>query len=38
MFIERDEAMKAALAPTAFKFAAAKYFPDWKNDPRFRQD
>ncbi len=38
MFTERDEAMKAALAPQAFKFAAAKYFPDWKNDPRYRQN
>jgi radical SAM superfamily enzyme YgiQ (UPF0313 family) len=32
---ERTNAMKAALTPMAFKFAAAKYYPDWKSDPDY---
>jgi radical SAM superfamily enzyme YgiQ (UPF0313 family) len=34
---ERNEKMKNALTPEAFRFAAAKYFPEWKDDHRFRQ-
>jgi radical SAM superfamily enzyme YgiQ (UPF0313 family) len=37
MFQSRHEAMKATLAPDAFSFAASKYFPEWKNDPRYSQ-
>lgn len=38
MFNQRGEAMKASLAPRAFKFAAAKYFMEWRDDPRYKQD
>jgi radical SAM superfamily enzyme YgiQ (UPF0313 family) len=37
MLAERSEQLKATLAPAAFKYAASKYFLDWKNDPRFTQ-
>jgi hypothetical protein len=38
MFNDRGEAMKASLSPQAFKFAAAKYFMEWRDDPRYNQD
>jgi radical SAM superfamily enzyme YgiQ (UPF0313 family) len=37
MMRERDGRLRAALAPAAFDFAAWKYFPEWQNDPRYRQ-
>ena len=33
MLEERSDAMKAALTPLAFRFAAAKYYPEWKSEP-----
>jgi radical SAM superfamily enzyme YgiQ (UPF0313 family) len=38
MFEERQERLKATLSLDAFKFAASKYFREWKNDPRYGQD
>ncbi len=35
MLQDRQEEMKAALAPFAFTFAAGKYFREWQDDPRF---
>lgn len=37
MLDERSEQMKATLSPTAFKYAASKYFMEWQNDPRYSQ-
>ena len=37
MMQERDERLRATLAPEAFDFAAWKYFPEWQNDARYRQ-
>ena len=36
MMRERDERLRATLAPAALDFAARKYFPEWRNDPRYR--
>lgn len=36
MLKERDEQLKATLAPSAFRFAARKYFLEWQDDPRFQ--
>ncbi len=35
MLNERDDALKAALSDRAFRFAAEKYFLNWKNDERY---
>ncbi len=37
MIDDRFEQFKAALADHAFHYAADKYFPEWKNDPRYKQ-
>ncbi|UCD16855.1 MAG: B12-binding domain-containing radical SAM protein [Candidatus Zixiibacteriota bacterium] len=37
MHAEREQRMKDTLAPRAFRFAANKYFLDWRDDPRYRQ-
>ncbi len=37
MLTQRDQAMRNTLSPGALRFAANKYFPDWQNDPRYRQ-
>lgn len=37
MMKEREERLRATLAPTAFNFAAWKYFFEWRNDPRYGQ-
>jgi len=36
MMAERDGRMRDTLAPTAFKFAAYKYFLNWQDDYRYR--
>jgi radical SAM superfamily enzyme YgiQ (UPF0313 family) len=36
MMKDRDEKLRATLAPAAFDFAAWKYFLEWQNDPRYR--
>ncbi len=38
MLADREEALRNTLSPRAFRFAAAKYFLDWQNDPRFRKN
>jgi len=38
MIDERYEQFKAALTDEAFNYAAGKYFPNWQEDPRYRQD
>ncbi len=35
MLDQRSDSMKASLSQRAFRFAANKYFGDWKNDPRY---
>lgn len=37
MIDDRFEQFKAALTDRAFRYAANKYFPEWKNDPRYEQ-
>lgn len=37
MLEERRPRMKSALTLRAFKFAATKYFLDWRYDPRYKQ-
>jgi radical SAM superfamily enzyme YgiQ (UPF0313 family) len=37
MIDQRFEQFKSALTDKAFRYAAGKYFPEWKNDPRFKQ-
>jgi radical SAM superfamily enzyme YgiQ (UPF0313 family) len=37
MIDDRFEQFKAALIDRAFHYAADKYFPEWKNDPRYKQ-
>lgn len=37
MMADRREKLKSALAPRAFRFAANKYFLDWKVDPRYEE-
>ena len=37
MLEERKPRMKSSLNLRAFKFAATKYFLDWRYDPRFKQ-
>lgn len=37
MLTERDAAMRSALAEKAFRFAASRYYPEWKNDSRYSQ-
>ncbi len=37
MMRERDEALRATLAPEAFNFAAWKYFFEWQHEPRYRE-
>ncbi len=32
---KRSDSMKTSLSQRAFRFAANKYFGDWKNDPRY---
>lgn len=36
MMAERDTRMRGTLSPTAFKFAAYKYFLDWQDDYRYQ--
>ncbi len=38
MFDDRQEAMKSSLTDRAFRFAARKYFMDWQDDPRYKND
>jgi anaerobic magnesium-protoporphyrin IX monomethyl ester cyclase len=35
---ERDRRMRDTLADEAFQFAAKKYFWEWRDDPRFKND
>jgi radical SAM superfamily enzyme YgiQ (UPF0313 family) len=37
MLSQREQRFKLGLAGEAFKYAAEKYFPEWLNDPRYRQ-
>lgn len=37
LVFQREEQMKSALSPKAFRFAASQHFLHWKNDARFRQ-
>jgi radical SAM superfamily enzyme YgiQ (UPF0313 family) len=37
MIDDRFEQFKSALNDRAFHYAAGKYFPEWKNDPRYKQ-
>lgn len=37
MIDDRFEQFKAALTDRVLHYAADKYFPEWKNDPRYRQ-
>jgi anaerobic magnesium-protoporphyrin IX monomethyl ester cyclase len=38
MIKQRERRMRDTLAPAAFRFAAQKYFWEWRNDPRFQND
>jgi radical SAM superfamily enzyme YgiQ (UPF0313 family) len=38
MLAERDDKLKDCLSPEAFRFAASKYFLEWKNDSRFEKN
>lgn len=37
MMAQREEQMKSALSPKAFRFAAGQHFLHWKDDPRYQQ-
>ena len=37
LLTRREERFRTGLAPAAFRYAAEKYFPEWLNDPRYKQ-
>jgi hypothetical protein len=38
MLAERSEEFRNCLRPEAFRFAAGKYYPEWKHDPRYEEN
>jgi radical SAM superfamily enzyme YgiQ (UPF0313 family) len=37
LLTQREERFRTGLAPMAFRYAAEKYFPEWLDDPRYKQ-